>query len=240
MKALILNSGMGTRLGSLTKQSPKCLTKLSSRETILSRQLFLLSQCKITEAVITTGPFEEKIKAHCESLNLPIKLFFVNNPEYRNTNYIYSIYKAADFLKDDIILLHGDLVFSQDALKTVLNSEKSSAAVDFKSPLPEKDFKAVIEDGRITKIGIEFFENAAASQPLYKLLEKDWTVWLDKICCFCEKGNTKCYAENAFNTVCNKCLIFPADVSGMLCREVDTIDDLIQVKKLLANQNSSI
>ena len=39
MKALILNSGMGSRMGVLTSEHPKCMTEISGRETILSRQL---------------------------------------------------------------------------------------------------------------------------------------------------------------------------------------------------------
>ena len=39
MTALILNSGMGTRMAPLTDRQPKCLTELSPGETILSRQL---------------------------------------------------------------------------------------------------------------------------------------------------------------------------------------------------------
>lgn len=39
MKALILNSGMGSRMGVLTAGHPKCMTEISSIDTILSRQL---------------------------------------------------------------------------------------------------------------------------------------------------------------------------------------------------------
>ena len=39
MKALILNSGMGSRMGVLTSEHPKCMTEISGRETILSRQI---------------------------------------------------------------------------------------------------------------------------------------------------------------------------------------------------------
>ena len=39
MKALILNSGLGSRMGVLTSEHPKCMTEISPRETILSRQL---------------------------------------------------------------------------------------------------------------------------------------------------------------------------------------------------------
>ena len=39
MKALILNSGLGHRMGVLTSEHPKCMTELSAGQTILSRQL---------------------------------------------------------------------------------------------------------------------------------------------------------------------------------------------------------
>ena len=42
MKALILNSGMGKRMGVLTSEHPKCMTEIKDGETILSRQLTLL------------------------------------------------------------------------------------------------------------------------------------------------------------------------------------------------------
>ena len=55
MKALILNSGLGSRMGVLTSEHPKCMTEVSSHETILSRQLRLIAEAGITEVVITTG-----------------------------------------------------------------------------------------------------------------------------------------------------------------------------------------
>ena len=43
MKALIYNSGTGSRMGKLTEDKPKCLLPLPGGETILSRQLRLLA-----------------------------------------------------------------------------------------------------------------------------------------------------------------------------------------------------
>ena len=57
MKALILNSGTGSRMGVLTSEHPKCMTEVSNRETILSRQLRMLSAAGIEEVVMTTGCF---------------------------------------------------------------------------------------------------------------------------------------------------------------------------------------
>ena len=51
MKALILNSGMGSRMGVLTSEHPKCMTEVSAKDTILSRQLKQLAEAGITDAV---------------------------------------------------------------------------------------------------------------------------------------------------------------------------------------------
>ena len=42
MKAIILNSGMGTRLGDLTANNPKSLVKITPYETIFSRAIKIL------------------------------------------------------------------------------------------------------------------------------------------------------------------------------------------------------
>ncbi len=110
MKALILNSGMGSRMGVLTSEHPKCMTEISKRETILSRQLRLLVEAGIEDVVITTGYFDGVLVNYCQNLDFPLNITFVKNPEYASTNYIYSIYCAREYLHDDIILMHGDLV----------------------------------------------------------------------------------------------------------------------------------
>ena len=233
MKALILNSGLGHRMGVLTSEHPKCMTEISSKETILSRQLRLIADAGIEEVVMTTGYFNEVLVKYCHSLDLPLRFTFVNNPIYDRTNYIYSIYCAKDSLDDDIILMHGDLVFESSVFDAVVGSPDSCMTVSSTLPLPDKDFKAVIKDGKVAKVGIEFFEDAMAAQPLYKLLRKDWKVWLDRIIAFCENENRKCYAENALNEVSDQCSILPLDFKDQLCAEIDTPDDLAVISARL-------
>ena len=227
MKALILNSGLGHRMGVLTKEHPKCMTDISEKDTILSRQLRIIAEAGIEEVVMTTGYYNEVLIDYCHSLGLPIKFTFVNNPLYDKTNYIYSIYCAKDELYgDDIVLMHGDLVFESEVFADVIKNDKSCMTVSSTLALPEKDFKAVIHDGKIEKVGIEFFDDAMAAQPLYLLKKADFKVWLDEIVNFCDSDNRRCYAENAFNQVSDKCLIYPLDFKDALCAEIDTPEDL--------------
>lgn len=229
MKALILNSGLGHRMGVLTSEHPKCMTPISAIDTILSRQLKLIAAAGITEVVMTTGYFDKVLVDYCESLKLPLHYTFVNNPLYAQTNYIYSIYCAKEYLDDDILLMHGDLVFEESVLEDLLNYQASCMKVSSTIALPEKDFKAVVHDGRVEKVGIEFFTDAMEAQALYKLNREDWRIWLNEIIAFCESDNRKCYAENAFNRVSDKCAIYAYDVKDRLCAEIDTPEDLEMV-----------
>lgn len=226
MKTLILNSGLGSRMGVLTSKHPKCMTEICGRETILSRQLRLLSDAGIKDIVITTGLFDTVLVEYCESLGLPLHYNFINNPRYRETNYIYSIYCAQNYLDDDLILMHGDLVFDPKVLNLVIHSNYSCMVVSSTLPLPEKDFKAVIKDGKVQKVGIEFFDESMEAQALYHLKKEDWLLWLGKIVEFCESGKTNVYAENALNELNGAANIFALDVQDCLCTEIDNPEDL--------------
>lgn len=226
MTALILNSGRGSRMGLLTAEQPKCMTEISARETILSRQLQKLAENGINRVVITTGPFESSLISYVRGLDLPLDIKFVNNPKYRETNYIYSIYLAREFIDDEIILMHGDLVFENGVIDLLINSKGSHMVVSSTAALPQKDFKAVIKNDRIEKVGIEFFDDALTAQPLYKLSAEDWRTWLDEIISFCERDEVNCYAEKAFNEISARCNLNPLDVREMLCNEIDTPEDL--------------
>ena len=234
MKALILNSGLGHRMGVLTSEHPKCMTEISSKETILSRQLRLIKDAGITEVVMTTGYYNEILVKYCKSLELNLHYTFVNNPLYAETNYIYSIYCAREYLDDDILLMHGDLVFEASVLDDMLSCHASCMKVSSTIALPDKDFKAVVHEGKVKKVGIEFFTDAMEAQALYKMNREDWKLWLDKICEYCENDVRKCYAENALNELNGACNITALDVKDRLCSEIDTPEDLAIVSARLA------
>ena len=233
MKALILNSGLGSRMGVLTSEHPKCMTEISSHETILSRQLKQIAGAGIEEVVMTTGYYDGVLVKYCQSLELPIHFTFVNNPIYDQTNYIYSIYCAKDYLDDDIILMHGDLVFENEVFDRVVASSVSCMTVSSTLPLPEKDFKAQVVNGMVMKVGVNIFNEAMEAQALYKLFKDDWKVWLDKIVEFCENDNRKVYAENALNELNGTANIHALDVENLLCSEIDNPEDLAVVSAKL-------
>lgn len=228
MQAVILNSGMGSRLGSYTKNHPKCMVELSDGETILSRQLKLLKKAGIKDIIITTGYMQDTLIRYAEGLNLDLNYTWVYNADYTTTNYIVSLDKIG-MATGDIILMHGDLIFSYSVLERLLETGESSVIIDSASELSEKDFKAKLKDGRVDKIGINYFgKDCVALQPMYYLKERDWLMWKQKIRLFCAQGRTNVYAEEAYNAE-EELLISPVDLVEGFCGEIDNEKDLEQM-----------
>lgn len=227
MIALLLNSGLGSRMGAETQEHPKCMCRLDAQDTIISWQLKLLRRHGVTEAVVTTGHLNDMLEAYLTSLDCGIRFHFVHNPRYRETNYIYSMYLARDLLRgQDVVSLHGDLVLHPQVMADLLASTVSTMAVDSTLPLPEKDFKAVLRDGCIKRIGVDCFElGSVACQAAYHWTAEDFSRWMKAIERFVSQGDVRCYAENAFNAISEEIALHPYECGGLLCAEIDNQED---------------
>ena len=235
MKALIFNSGIGKRMGDLTKNSPKSMVKLLNGETVFERQIRVLKECGIKEFVITTGPFEEQLIEVSKKKEFSDLVFhFVHNDVYDKTNYIYSFYLARHLLNDDVLMLHGDLVFNKNLVIALLNNPHSSVGLINKSiPLPKKDFKGRIINNKLREVGINIFdEDCFTFQPLYKLSKNDLKKWIDNIVVFIEEKHIdQVYAENAFNEISDTLNIVPMSYEGYYINEIDNVEDYNKVSR---------
>lgn len=227
MIALLLNSGLGSRMGAETQAHPKCMCRLTDEETIISWQVQLLRRAGVTDAVVTTGHLSQMLMDYLTSLHSGLRFHFVHNPRYRETNYLYSMFLARDLLRgQDVLSLHGDLVLHPDVMDALVASDKSVMAVDSTLPLPEKDFKALVQDGRIRRIGVDCFApGSVACQAAYHYQAADFGRWMDEIERFAAQGNVQCYAENAFNAISAEIPLYPLECGGKLCAEIDNQED---------------
>jgi len=236
VKAVILNSGIGSRMGELTENKPKCLVSFDDGETILSRQITQLLQQGITEIIITIGPYGDMIPDYVSERFPGQDITWIRNEKYDTTNYIYSMFLADHLIREDILLLHGDLVFDSLVLKNLIEaSGQNLAIVDSTAALLEKDFKCKISEGSIREISIHIDTKSDAYflLPLYKLSQQFMVSWMDEIGRFVADGNVKVYAENAFNEISESLNLSVYDKKGAFCMEVDTAEDFEIAKGLL-------
>lgn len=238
MKALIFNSGIGKRLMPLTKDNPKCLVKLNGK-TILGHELDNLLQYNIKDVVITLGPFEEKIKKFVKGNFPEIAADYVKNPEYKSTNYIYSMWLAKDIIDDDVIMMHGDMVFEKGLLGKLLNKEfKNCVLVNNRIEPPGKDFKGEIKKGLVRKISVSIPEKGNFFlAPIYKFSKNDFKRWVHEIKGFIEKGDLNVHAEEAFNNMPNQIKLHPVYFGDEFCMEIDNPGDLETARKFFRKQN---
>ena len=235
MKVIILNAGIGKRLAPLTNEIPKCLVKISDNNTILDHQLKNIIKFGFRDFIIPTGPFEEQIKNYIKENYPSIKVQYINNPLYDKTNYIYSLYLAKEIIDDDVLYSHGDLIFSENLVKLLLDSKDSDCVlVNKEIPSPVKDFKAIILNDKINKIGVNLFgENTAFLAPLYKLSKEFMIQWLTHIENFVKNNRVNCYAEDALNEILDILLLKPCFYNDF-CVEIDDHEDLEGVKNYLS------
>ena len=122
------------------------------------------------------------------------------------------------------MLLHGDLVFNKNLILKVLENKNNSVCLynELKRH-PEKDFKGRFKNNRLIEVSVNIFDDDCyAFQPLYKLNQKNITLWKEKVAEFVSNGNVMVYAENALNEITDK-----VNLQGMSYKDdyIEEIDD---------------
>ncbi len=219
-------------MGILTADKPKALVEVLG-ETIIGRQISILSGLGIREYIITTGYFPDKIESFCRH-NFPGLFFkFVHNRKFAKTHTIYTMHLVSDILRDDILLLHGDLVFDHQAAETLLLSKNKNTVMTGGSPL-EKDMKAKIEDDMVTEVGVDLIgQGVVRLLPFYKLSKTGMRFWLRQVSEYIKAGEIRMPAENALSDALDEILMKPLPCPGF-CMSIITKEDLEKAEQLLA------
>jgi len=235
LRAVIFNSGTGSRMGDLTRTSHKSMARLATGETVFARQVRILKEAGIREFVVTTGPFADQLREAAAAREFSdLGFTFVHNPDFAETNYIYSMHLAREHLGTDALLLHGDLVFNRRIVKRLLADDRPDLAlVDKAAPLPQKDFKARVNpSGLVCEVSVDISgDGCYAFQPLYKLSARALGVWADSVAGLVGGGRTRAYAEEAFNEVSYRLRVEAFSYAGDFVAEVDTPADLEEASR---------
>lgn len=129
MQALMLAAGMGRRMGKYTEKYTKCMIPIAGR-TLLERVIEALTEAGITKLVMVVGYEAERLKQYVEECQFPIQIEYVENSIYEETNNIYSLFLAKNYLtQDDTILLESDLIFEKSIIKSLIESQEQNLVV---------------------------------------------------------------------------------------------------------------
>lgn len=234
MRVIIINGGKGERMGGLVKNKPKCLVELIKGETILGRQLKILEKHNLKKITMLTDYLENKIKEYMKNQFPQFQVEYLPDLIHVKKNYIYSLSLIKE-IDEDLILMHGDMVFDEIPFKRLIDSNYPNAVLMNKNLVPEKDFKGRVTNGFVTEIGVNVFgDGCYFLAPMYKMSKNKFSLWLKEIKQFVERGEINVYAENAFNKISSSMDLRPVYFTE-LCNEVDNKQDLINMKNKLYN-----
>lgn len=113
MRGIILAAGRGSRMGSLTKDRPKCLI-VHRGARLLDRQLAALQQAGVDKTAVVTGwqceRFEELVPG----------LARFHNARWEHSSMVDSLACADSWLRHGpCVICYGDIVFTPEAVRRV-------------------------------------------------------------------------------------------------------------------------
>lgn len=154
-KVILLLAGEGKRLRPYTLDRPKCMVEIDG-VSLIDHQLRVLRSEGLNDIVMVSGYKSEML----ERFNCRLK----HNPRYFETNMVWTLFCAKDELEGDVIVSYGDIVYSEDILKALLNSKADIAITIDKNwesywrkrndnPLDDSETLKIRGDGTISEIG---------------------------------------------------------------------------------------
>jgi NDP-sugar pyrophosphorylase family protein len=145
MKAIILAAGKGTRMGDLTKDTPKPLLTINGK-TLLEYKLDVLPE-GISEVVIVIGYLGEKIKSHLGEKYKNKKLTYV---EVEPLGTGFAVWSAQEHLAEQFIVMCGDDLYSREDIQKCIEYDFSSLI--FKTSEPQSGGKIILKENFIDDI----------------------------------------------------------------------------------------
>ncbi len=155
MKAVVLAAGEGIRLQPLTSTRPKHLLSVGGKP-ILEHCLETVKTCGISDVIIVVHYMADSIRKFLGSgEKLGLKIEYVTQPSVLGTGNAVSVVEP--YVGEDFLLVYGDLLFTPEALKKVLDLHfaKKPAASMAVVPVDYPENYGIVEldaEGRLRRI----------------------------------------------------------------------------------------
>lgn len=147
MKVVIMAAGVGSRIQGLIHNKPKCLIEANG-VSLIRRNVEMLHRHDIHDITVITGYKGDLIRRELGS-----QVCYFDNPFYRVTNSIASLWLAKDLLDDDLLLMNADLYFEKEVLQTALDQKDHVVMISDSTRIEDADFRFGVDGKCIRKTG---------------------------------------------------------------------------------------
>tara|TARA_B100000989_G_scaffold21727_1_gene14252 strand:- start:18487 stop:19209 length:723 start_codon:yes stop_codon:yes gene_type:complete len=106
MQLIVLSAGKGSRLPAKFRKKPKCLVELNTKPLLFHNQNFFNH---FRKKILIAGYKHFFLKKISEKFGFTM----IVNKKYSSTNMVYSLFLANKLIKDDVVIVYGDVVFDE-------------------------------------------------------------------------------------------------------------------------------
>jgi len=241
MRAVIFAAGKSSRLGELTRKTPKSCLPINSQESILERSLRLLAKNGVEEIFIITGFKESVIKKLISKQKNNFKCIeTIYNKEFETKNNYYTALLSADLMGTDTLILNSDIVYSEKILKFVTKemerTDESFMVIDNSKPSIDEDMKIYIETKtqKITRINKKLENSLAFGEyiGIMRINDSDLKHFKHQLNQMLKNNETDKYYEDALDNILDKIDIYPLLTRDEEWTEIDFPEDYQKAKNL--------
>nr|WP_309503717.1 phosphocholine cytidylyltransferase family protein [uncultured Roseovarius sp.] len=230
--AVILTAGIGSRLAPFTDDCAKTLLSVGG-SLILERMIRNCLSCGISQFVLVLGHRADQIKQFVDKTFRGIRVTYVTNDRYRETNTGYSLMLASTAIGvGEFIKFDADVVFDVKILRDLIDKAVPNVlCIDRNIALEDEEVKVVTDDAmQVLEIGKAVDPKAAVGESIgiEKISAKTAPALFAELAQMMEgPGHLQDYYEAAYERLLAKGTVFHAlDITGLNWTEIDTPSDL--------------
>ena len=238
----ILAAGVGSRLGTLAEDKPKCLLKVAGKP-ILQHQLEALTAAGIDDVTVVAG-YRASDVIDWLSANPGFRPRVIVNEEYEFTSNMYSALLLREYLDGyPFLLCNGDVVYAPEIIERMASQSDDAIAVDVGS-FDDESMKVTVDDnGAITTISktTRPGESYGRSQDLYALQPQTGAQFFNECDRIITEESRNLWTEVALQVCFDSGLMRPRPIDsfGAPWVEIDTEDDLLRADRAFSDLDLS-
>lgn len=233
MEYIILAAGVGTRLYPYTKNMPKCLVRITEKETIIGRAVRLIKEFDNQAHITVVVGFEaEKVKE-----TLGSECTFITNPFYSKTNSVASLWFANEVLTKGlpVTIINADIVFDRELAEEITKVPTESLIYYDSSIRSHGDYNVQELNGKMVVMGKELTEYSGEYVGITKFTPSDARLLSSEV----EKMvYDDLYDQWYENGLVQMSLMMESsfsvkDVCDYQWSEIDSIDNLLKIRRII-------
>lgn len=228
MQAIILAAGRGSRLKQSNKENPKALIQLDQTH-LVEYQISILRYFGVNDICIVVGYEGEIIRSVVGD-----QCHYIENTKYADTNSLYSLWLARNWVNDDLIVINSDVLAHPNIFWHLAGNSGNTLVYDSTSDVDDESMKVELAGDKLRRISKSFavIENSKGeSLGILKFKAAETTLLFREVEEALKTGGVNQWAPAAFDGFARENTITCIDIAGLPWVEIDYVEDLDNAKE---------